>query len=269
MNATPPLLYNRLYRTAPLAVHAPGKPKESPWWETVKRHALAEAPIPGPCESLAVVTWNSGAPESIRKLRGHTLGWFERSLDHRGVPYTVLGQGIGEAWTNRMKLDLTIEFLAARREPFVMGADSSDALLIGDPRAIVERFRQQEAGMLFNAEKQFWPPELKDMRRYEDGVCRKPFRYLNAGLWIGRREACLEAFRRARVWADRLALREESEQVCWKHAYRDLYPAIQIDDHCRIFQNLNRVRREVRVGGERLPSPVTSYIHKRLAALRS
>jgi hypothetical protein len=234
-------------------VHAPGKLHESPWWEPVQTAVFGSTATYISPPSLGIVTWNSGAPDSILSVRGHTLGWFERSVAHIGLEATVLGGDIGSAWTNRHKLDLTIDFLSHTTHRYVLGADSSDALLVGDPHAMLERYLRLGAPMLFNAEKNFWPPELGDLRAFEDRIGRGPFRYLNSGAWLGRREACLEAFRAAKRWAERLAERPTSDQICWKHAYRELHPMIAVDDGCAVFQNLNRVRREIRVQGQSLP----------------
>lgn len=250
------MLFNTLHRTYPCLVHAPGKLVESPWWEIIKEQVFATQRAYDLDDSLDIITWNSGAPDSILRVRGHTLGWFEKSLTHAGVRHTVLGTEVGAAWTNRMKLDLTIEFLTRSSAAFVLGGDSSDVLLIGDPRVALEHFVRQDAQMLFNAEKNFWPPELRRLRRFEDRVGEKPFGYFNSGLWIGTRQTCLEAFRVAKQWSDRLKSRPTSDQMCWKYAYRDLYPAIKADYGCEIFQNLNRVIDEIEVNGAGLPDGV-------------
>jgi hypothetical protein len=250
------MLFNTVYHTHPCVVHAPGKLAESPWWDIIKEQVFALKRAYARDDSLEIITWNSGAPDPILSVRGHTLGWFEKSLTHAGVRHAVLGRDIGAGWTNRRKLDLTIEFLTRSRAAFILGGDSSDVLLISDPRVLLERFVQQDAGMVFNAEKNFWPPELRSLRRFENRVGQKPFGYFNSGLWIGRREACLRAFRVAKSWSDKLESRPTSDQICWKHAYRDLYPTVKADHSCEIFQSLNRVSAEIEVNGKGLPTDV-------------
>ena len=250
------LVYNRIHQTTPLLVHAPGKIAESPWWGMIKAAVLAAPRSSDPQPSIAIVTWNSGAPSTHMGLRGHTLGSFERSLDRQGISYVVLGQNVGAAWTNRMKLALTLEFLTRTDADVVLGADSSDALLIGPARELLGRFLSQEAELLFNAEKNHWPP-IEELERFETGVARGPFRYLNSGVWIGRRSACLRAFEAAARWSDRLTTHPRGDQICWKYAYRDLYPSIQVDWRCALFQCLHRTQREISVGGRRYPPSVT------------
>jgi hypothetical protein len=253
LSADNPLVYNRVYRTCPSLVHAPGKIDESPWWETIKEELFKSPRSDERCESLAVVTWNSGSPNSVLDRRGHTLGWFERSLAHWGLGCTVLGGGIGAAWYNRLKIDLTIDFLHKCDRELVLGADSSDVLLVGQPRRLIDAFHRQPAEVLFNAEKNSWPPRTKTLGAFERRVGRGPFRYLNSGVWLGRREACLRAFKAARQWAERLDGWPTSDQICWKYAYRELYPLVQIDWRCELFQSLNQVRHEIDVRGNKPP----------------
>jgi len=250
-----PLIHNRIHDTHPSLVHAPGKLDESPWWDRVKQEIFRTPRVSRANDSLAVITWNSGSPNPTLSVRGHTLGWFERSLDHFAVSYTVLGGGIGSAWTNRLKLDLTLEFLGTTTADFVLGGDSSDVLLVRDPGAALAEFRRQDAGVLFNAERNPWPKQLADVKAFERRVALAPFHHLNSGLWIGRRDALIRAFTAARRWADRVEGDgwPASDQACWKLAYRELYPSVQVDDRCRIFQALNGVRREITVGGRTWP----------------
>jgi hypothetical protein len=250
-----PLLHNRIHQTNPILVHAPGKLEESPWWEAVKQRVFENRRVAQGTNELAIITWNSGAPNRTLAVRGHTLGWFERSLDHSAVSYTVLGGDVGTGWTNRLKLDLTLDFLGRTTAQFILGGDSSDVLLVGDPARALAEFLRQDAGVLFNAEKNPWPKQLADVKRFERRVALAPFYHLNAGLWIGRREALIRAFTTAKRWAGQVEGEgwRASEQVCWKLAYRELYPEVQVDDRCRIFQTLIGVRREVTIAGQRWP----------------
>jgi hypothetical protein len=248
-----PLVRNRLYGTAPGLVHAPGRLDESPWWSHLARRVSAASHRYHDCAGLEIVTWNSGSPNAVLAVRGHGLGLLEQSLDRLGVGYAVLGAGTGSRWTNRMKLELTLEHLGRSTAEFVLGADSSDALLVAEPASVLRAFLDHSAPVLFNAEKNPWPRELKDIARFERQVAPRPFRHLNSGLWIGKRAALIEAFRAATRWAARLGTHPASDQVCWKHAYRELYPTLQVDARCACFQTLNLVRREIQVDGRSWP----------------
>jgi hypothetical protein len=248
-----PLVRNLKHQTFPALVHAPGRLRESPWWRPIERRVLAARHRYSPCPELSLVTWNSGGFGAGFEGRGHRLGRFERSVELRGLPVSVLGGGIGSAWTNRMKLDLTIAFLERSAAELVLGADSADALLVGDPAAIVAAYCRQESAVLFNAEINPWPPELAEIAEFERRVAPAPFCHLNAGAWIGRRDAVLEAFRAARRWSERSPIRPRSDQACWKQVYRELHPMIGIDARCEAFQTLNGVRREIEVDGSASP----------------
>ena len=141
------LVYNRIYGTQPFIAHAPGKVDESPWWKVLRAAVFASEDRFTSPPSVDVITWNSGRPDSIPSLRGHSLGLFERSLDHFGVRHTVLGAGLGKDWSNRMKLDLTLDFLSQSGADFVLGADSADALLIGDVGVLLEHCQEPPASL--------------------------------------------------------------------------------------------------------------------------
>ncbi|MBM4187454.1 MAG: hypothetical protein FJ206_09100 [Gemmatimonadetes bacterium] len=248
-----PLVLNRRTGTAPVLVHAPGTDRESPWWLPIRRRVFEE---PGRHEvppGLALLTYNSGHPNEILSRRGHGLGWFERSLEQAGLPYVVLGQGLRSEWRNRLKLELTLDFLRRTAAQMVLGADSSDVLLVGDPARLVARLSTTPDRVLFNAEKRPWPREAREVFRFERTVARGPFRYLNSGLWLGRREPLIAAFECAARWAGRLTAKPDSDQICWKYAYRELYPAIEVDTTCSVFQCLNDVGPELEVAGVRWP----------------
>ncbi|MGE0551878.1 MAG: glycosyltransferase domain-containing protein [Gemmatimonadales bacterium] len=247
-----PLIRNRRHGTTPGLVHAPGRAGESPWWPRIEERVLSASHRYRPRDGLEIVTWNSGRPNSILSVRGHRLGTLEASLDRFGIPYTVLGGSVGDRWTNRMKLELTLDHLRRSAAELILGADSADVLLVDDPGRIVDAFAGQPARVLFNAEKNPWPRQLADVASFERQVAPAPFRHLNSGLWIGYREALIEAFGHALAAAGSSEV-PGSDQACWKQVYRERYPAIQVDARCRCFQTLNLVRREIVVDGERWP----------------
>ena len=115
---------------------------------------------------------------------------------------------------------------------------------------------------MFNGEKNCWPADLPELRAWEETVGEPPFTYLNAGVWIGRRESCLELYRCARRLAETLEAEPRSDQLRLKLAYRELYPAVRVDHRCEMFQNINRVRDEITVAGRTLPSRLRRWLHR-------
>jgi len=83
------------------------------------------------------------------------------------VSYTPLGGDLGSAWTNRLKLALMLDFLGTTTAEFILGGDSSDVLLVRDPAIALAEFRRQDAGVLFNAEKNPWPKQLVEVKAFE------------------------------------------------------------------------------------------------------
>jgi hypothetical protein len=255
-------VHNTLYDTYPLAVHAP-QAAECPWWEIVAAECLTDERRYAPREDLAIVTWNSGDANADLEVRGHSLGVFERSVENCGLRCQVLGSGIGSAWSNLMKLDLMIDFLEQAEARYVLAADSTDALLVGDPGEILRRFLTGEADVVFNGEKNCWPPDLPDLQEWEEEIGQPPFTYLNAGLWIGRREACLDLYYLARRWSEKLDSHPHCDQTRLKLAYRELYPGVVVDHRCEMFQNINRVGGEITVAGKSTPSRLRRFMARR------
>jgi hypothetical protein len=236
---------NKLYGTSPLFVHAPGNPVRSPLWEPILA-AMPKTPTTyRRPEGVTFVTWNSGGANARLRRFGRGLGRFEWSAALFGQEVVTLGADRGEGWTNAMKLETTCEFLVRCPTPYVMAADSSDAVMVADPADLVKRFESMGCDMVFNGETEPWPPEAVEARAFEDRVHRPPFRHLNGGLWMGRSQFCLDFFRAAR--AARAAIREwpTSEQVALKAVYPVYHPRAKVDDGCDLFQVLLNVGEDV------------------------
>lgn len=233
------MIRNTLSNTTPRLVHAPGDLDFSIHWEPISRRLSAQTPSNNvqPAD-LSICTWNAG--------NGYKhLGQFESSLSKFGYKCDVLTAG---RWTsNRIKIQLTVDYLKTVTTPYVLGADSSDVLLIRSLDGIIDDFLEFKCNILFNAEIRFWPPgKLEHVKRFEDSLPGHDVlpRYLNAGLWIGDTEYCLEFFTTVLAISEVLYLMPASEQVCVKYVYPDVYPKVQIDRSSKIFQNLNLQRPE-------------------------
>lgn len=216
------MIFNRLYQTKPTIFHAQGKPEYSTLWSKIQLIANnIQTTIP---DNLSVVTFNNG-----QSFMNKVPGCFEKSVQHQCA---VLGQGIKE-WQNKLKLRLVVEFLQSCNKPYVLAADSSDVVAT-TLDGIVDKFVDKDCDILFNAEKIGWPKNTT----WEPQHFKEPFCYLNAGVWVGNRDAAIEFFQECLLDAPP---EETSEQACIKPIFRKWLPRVKIDDTCSLFQTLNRV----------------------------
>lgn len=221
----------REFDTRPCIVHAHGKHAYQYWWEPIKTgfFSTQSSHFSKPDE-LTIITCNNGHP---------AMGMFERSLEHLGLPYSVFGHGV-EPWINsQQKPVILASALKTIETPYVLYADSRDALLIGDPARALASFKSQfECDMLFGSDRINWPPE-RNFARFEEALAeqaKSEFRYLNGGLWIGKTDYCAEFFTLAAATKP-IESAAESEQGILKQLFPIHHPQILLDYHCEIFLN--------------------------------
>jgi hypothetical protein len=229
------MLENLRFDTRPLVVHAPGPPVFNPYWEPVcERFFATRRRALGPPARLTLLTWNDGA---------NGPGILERSLAHLGVPCAVAGRGV-RGWMNSVHKPLAArQALRSIETEYVLGVDSSDAILLGDPAELVARFEASfapsGAEMVFAAEKNN-APNAPRFRRFEEalpGAADTPFRFLNGGTWLGRTETCRAFFADA-VRTPPAPEDPASEQGILKQLFLTRHPSVALDYRCELFQTL-------------------------------
>ncbi len=178
----------------------------------------------------------------------------EKCLDHFSLSYKVLGRGI-KNWKMTYKMDLAIEFLKTVETPWVLGLDGFDVLLFESPDLILERFKSMNKRMLFNAECEFWPSGklmndyMKQLKTYQDGLCTTSPRYLNAGCYLGERDACLQFTSFARsltATKDMDPKLKDTEQWRFHVAFME-FDDVSLDYRSEIFQNLVYAGEEIHI----------------------
>lgn len=226
---------NTQFDTTPVVIHAHGSHDYKPNWLPIKNafFALPERNI-GNSNEITVITCNNGH---------QSMGMFEKSLDHLGVPYKVFGKGI-YPWVNgRDKPKVLCEALATIETPYVLYADSRDAILIDDPNIALEEFKTQfQCRMLFGADKINWPP-IPEFQKYEDRLSSgndTTFRYFNGGAWIGETLFCRDFFKTA-CGIPPVEKAPESEQGILKKMLPVYAGDIALDYHCQVIQNIGFV----------------------------
>jgi len=220
----------------PVMFHAAGRVEYNELWVN-----LAQIPIEKWQTQLSVeiITWNqetNGLYNSYKKL-----GLFELCCDKLGVICNVLQSPV-KSWQNRLKIPLTLDYLKKSSAQFIIAADSSDVFAFGVPDPAVLDLVQCD--MLFNAETQFWPSELMELKLKEDEYEHGRFCYLNSGLWIARREYAISVFQVLNKMYEENIYPQfpNSDQVLFKKLYIEEYPSIKIDAKCNVFFNCSHVK---------------------------
>ncbi|MBW2617989.1 MAG: hypothetical protein JRC92_03835 [Deltaproteobacteria bacterium] len=227
-------LNNLLFKTNPVVVHCGGPlyPIHEHHWRPIKEAFFAAPPRKiGPIPDLTIITFNNGH---------NSLGVLEESLNRLGLSYLVLGREV-EVWNNAVhKPRLTWQAAEQIETEFILGLDSRDAILLDDPRIIIERFRLQfDCQLLIGADRFSYPP-LKAFKEFEDSIpeaAGSDFHYMVAGTWFGRTEFIRNFFAEA-VRTEPLPEAPRSEQGVLRSLFPKYYPAVGLDYCSVIFQNV-------------------------------
>ena len=231
------MLLNKLFNSNPYIVHAPGDLDYSILWHPIKKSIIYSK------------------QENVKHLNIFTCSSYKNFISEKELDtfpncckkynYEFTNLLYEKEWnTNRIKILLTLEHLKKSNSEFVLSCDSNDVLIVRPLKDIIDKFLSLEADIIFNAEIRFWPYfAMKEIKSIEDEISKnyKIFRYLNAGLWIGKRKEAINFFDFCYNNFINLPIHPKSEQVCIKHTYVYNYPKIKIDHQCKIFQNLNLV----------------------------
>jgi len=229
------LVFNTLYKTRPCILHRPShhalyEPIKHQFFKSHEQHI-------GIIDNLTIVTWNNYCQKMIA----------EKSMDHLGLEYTVLGKG--EVWhDNTDKIKLTNEFLPKVTTEFVLGVDGFDVILMDHPGKVIDLLEIYDCEMIFNANNGPWGDSKKLIE-----ICTRefprPYNHPNAGVWVGKTEYCRDFFEK--VGQVTLAQVEDlmqnelhadfrgSEQVRVNLVFEELYPQVKIDWRCGAFQLIN------------------------------
>lgn len=225
--------YNPQFGTWPLIMHGHGHHPNKPAWDelTAWHKAQPEVSLSAPTR-VTLITCNNGHP---------AMGLFERSCQKLGLPVKVGGHG-RDPWDNaRDKPEVILQLLDEVTTPYVVYADSRDAVLVGNPERLVDDFLSHypQNAFVFGGDRMNWPP-ISAFKRHEDslpGASSSEFRYLNGGAWIASVEAARHVFGES---AKRPGHPDAptSEQGILKQLLLEGQHTIYIDHECRMFQNL-------------------------------
>ena len=228
---------NIVFRTNPVIIHYNGYAKanisEHHYFDTMQRRFFSEPSRNiGSVKDLTIVTWNSFQNKSL----------VERSLEHLGVPHLVLGKdAANKPWNHFYKIETLLGAIGSISTKYILGLDAFDVMVLDDPAKVVERFeRSFKCDLLYNASVYEWPKDYHT-RQFEENASRTAFRYLNGGIFIGNTEYIKYVLDMAVKLRKEMQV-ELTEQPLLRILYRLLYPRVQIDSRCAIFQTLKGVK---------------------------
>lgn len=210
-----------------------------------------------------------GKPGSLDIITCHDYpgkSLFERSLDLlRITGAIVLKESFSGPWRNTFKLQWVLNHL--ERTPngaeWVLFCDADDTLIKDDPHKVLEIFHSKNCQLLFmssNFEGGY--ACMLEKKQWSDSL--RPGRYLNSGVYIGRRNFILTVLREACTYVTEDAITAEEsrrlghgvidnrlrrrlpdyprgsqDQDILRYIHPDFYPDMQIDyDNELAFRNL-------------------------------
>lgn len=216
------MIYNSIHKTNPKIIHCPSETYKK--WPKIARYLLKKKGCRNDNLRFDVITWNNSGKKQM----------FENSCDNFQIEYKVLGSKILN-WKNIYKIKLTCDYLEKSSAEFVLGVDSFDCVVVDKIDSILEGLEYYKCSLLFNASLVNWPQEMKNVINNP-----KPYKYLNAGVWIGERNYTLNFFKKCMNVDNKFTKKyPKSEQVRVKSVYFEDAKKCGIDYECKYFQTLN------------------------------
>jgi hypothetical protein len=215
------LIKNNKYNTFPIIAHNPYIEINSLLWDELIKTNLKKCQKP---HDLTIVTWNNQ----------ETKGMLQIQLESLNIDYICLGKGI--KWeTNRNKPKLLLEYIKNIKTNYILGLDCYDVMIIGNIFNIIEKFKKFKCNLLFNSTGTVFPPD-EGCEFIEKSRCEGPFCFFNTGAFLGETNFIESTFSKLdfsnKDWI-------HSDQFIIRKLYHSLYPQIQIDSMCEIFQIMN------------------------------
>lgn len=220
------MIKNIRTNTEPCFLHWPGRHRD--WKIDVINNLIMSKSVHSETpENLDIITFNTKQEK----------GLLEKNLDHWGVKHIVFGRG--EEWKNNNgmsgcgeKIGHICNHLENTTAEYVMGLDCYDVLMVKKLDRIIEKFQKYKCELLFNAEPNCFPA-YSDRGEIERSICPRTLGnwcFLNAGMWIGKRDFCIDFFSKAKK------INCTDEQVVLKSIYLKMHPLVKIDYMQEIFR---------------------------------
>ena len=196
----------------------------------------------------------------------HGKSLLEKSLDYLGIGgCVVLKEPFVGPWRNTFKLKWVLDYLERdlHGPEFVLFCDADDTILKDDPKTIFNIFLQKNCELLFMSTSFMGGYAcMPEMKHWADQI--RPGRYLNSGVYVGKRAFLVEVLREARKYTTENDICAEqsrllghgvfSKKLCeflpeypkgsqdqdiLRYLHREFYPAMQVDyDNELAFRNI-------------------------------
>ena len=147
-------------------------------------------------------------------------------------------------WMNPYKITCILEALKNIKTKYTLILDGYDVVIYNFDN-IIQKFKSFNAGVVFNASKNNYPPYFDDNTKLNKS---SKFRYLNAGCCIGDTDKLIEFYNEVNnfyilhptnKWnSEQLIVRNVYKNYC---KYDDSYNLIKLDSECLIFQTFGQV----------------------------
>lgn len=204
---------------------------------------------------------------------GSTNDLYCRSCDLQNIK--LHGYGEGKNWPGFTigKIQGPLEFLKTRDEPFVMFGDGHDTIIIDTAETILDKFQRFGYPVLFSAEKNCWPDATlaKHFPFPKPPYHNSPWRFPNAGGWMGQREAVIDMLTAAWEYNNQW---QNDDTRCFVELYLKQYSwrsYITFDYGCQIFQTMCQTHsHELGPNGENLVThnkPSTLHFNGRVPGI--
>lgn len=256
-----PFIHNSLNDTFPVVAHFPGGTRNKPKTEIGKLFKQLSHPVKKGIphqiikpDDLTIITWNSESSPSL----------LEQGLNNSNIPYVVLGQG-QRPWSYILKIHLTHKALNRIETPYVMGLDAYDVIVCGDLQRAIDQLKIKKCQMLLNGDTNLFPrcpPLTDDIEQFQKSMpnSKRECRYLNSGVWITTYDFCKKYFEDCihahppteqykhptppfTPLGTTAVMRPQNpprcDQAVFNYLFTQLYPDMQLDYNCDVFQVVN------------------------------
>lgn len=214
--------------TQPLIAHAQGVEHFSERWRKLCSSDLATS-VP---KDVTIVTFAKGT----RRFE------LVRQLQESGVPFINAADGTVNYWVNKFKIKYLLDVIDNIKTEYILCLDAIDVILSSDLSDLIKRFEKLDADIVYNATVVDYP--MLKIQEETDG----PFKYLNAGAFIGRTQSIKEFYKFILDTTYDMSINSRSEQLRVRLA-REQYEKkdrIKVDTDCTIFQTLGLVDYETK-----------------------